>query len=128
MFRIRLLLKLRGFLLPLGVVVAATLVLLATIPVGSAQNTASAKDEEALSPPPAVINQAALPAPKEKVEAKKSNLDKTKDDAAALSALADQLRDELNKMNVNVFSLDVIQKTQEVEKLAKKLKAEAAKH
>ena len=36
-------------------------------------------------------------------------------DAAELSALADQLRDELKKMNSNVLSLDVIRKTEKVE-------------
>ena len=121
-------LKLRGFILPLGVVVAAALVWLTTVSVRSAQDPASLKNGDVLSPPAAVNNASHPDAPKEKAEPKKSNLDKTKTDAAELSALADQLRDELNKMNVNVFSLDVIQKTEEVEKLAKKIKGEANGH
>ena len=45
-------------------------------------------------------------------------------DAAELSALADKLRDELKKTNVNVLPLPAIQKTQAMEKLAKKIKGE----
>jgi len=63
--------------------------------------------------------------PKEKEEPKKSKLEKTRTDAAELSALADQLRDELKNMNVNVLPLDVLEKAQKLEKLAKKIKGEA---
>jgi len=125
MIRVRPLLKFRGFILPLGVGVVAALVLLATVPVRSAQNPAPPKNGEVLSPPPAVNDQAALSPPKQNGEPKKSNLEKTRTDAAELSALADQLRDELKKMNVNVLPLDVIDKTEKVEKLAKKVKGEA---
>ena len=99
--------------------------MLTTVSVRSAQSPAPAKNGEAMSPSPAVTNQAVPAASTDKLEPKSPGLDKTKADAAALSALADQLRDELNKMNVNVFPLDVIQKTEEVEKLAKKIKGEA---
>ena len=128
MIRARPLLKFRGFILPLGVGVVAALVLLTTVSVRSAQNPAPPKNGEVLSSPSAVNDQAALTTPKEKEEPKKSNLEKTKTDAAELSALADQLRDELNKMNVNVLPLDVIEKTQKLEKLAKKIKGEANGH
>ncbi len=47
-----------------------------------------------------------------------------KADAAELSALADQLRDQLQKMNINVFSLSVEKRTEAIEKLAKKIKDE----
>ena len=86
------------------------------------------KNSEALAAPEVVNEQPAPEPPKGKGEGKKSNLAKTKDDAAELSAVADQLRDELNKMNINVLSLDVIQKTEQLEKLAKKLKGDANKH
>ena len=125
MIRMRPLLKFRGFIIPWGMGVAATLVLLATVPVRSAQNPAAPKNGEALAPSRAVNDQAALITPKEKEESKKSNLEKTRSDAAELSALADQLSDELKKMNVNVLPLDVIEKTQKLEKLAKKIKGEA---
>ena len=127
MNRTRLLPKLRGFLFLLGAGVVAASVLMMPGPVRSAQDPAPAKNAEALPSPSPVHDQAALISIREKGEPNKSKLNKTKADAAELSALADQLRDELNKMNVNVFSLDVIQKTQEVEKLAKKIKGEANK-
>jgi hypothetical protein len=72
-----------------------------------------------------VKNSTALNTGEQKGEAKKSNLEKARTDAAELSALADQLRDELKKMNANVLSLDIIRKTEKVEKLARKIKAEA---
>lgn len=125
MFRTRPLLKLRGFILPLGVGVVAALILLTTVSVPSAQTPASAKTEKALSPPAVANDQAALTTLNQKAEPKNFNLEKTRIDAAELSALADQLRDELKKMNVNVLSLDVVKKSEEVERLAKKIKGEA---
>jgi hypothetical protein len=122
------LLKFRRFILPSGVGVVAALVLLTTVFMRSAQNPASLQSGDVLSSPAAVNNGASLTTAKEKAEPKKSNLEMTKTDAAELAALADKLRDELNKMNVNVLSLDVIQKTEEVEKLAKKIKGEAHEH
>jgi hypothetical protein len=127
MNRTRLLLKLRGLLFLFAAGVVAASVLMMPGPVRSAQDPAPAKNAAVLPSPAPVNDQAALISTREKGEPNKSKLDKTKADAAELSALADQLRDELNKMNVNVFSLDVIQKTQEVEKLAKKIKGEANK-
>jgi len=125
MIRTRPLLKFRGFILPLGVGVIAALVLLATVSLRSAQNPGPPKNGEALSSPSAVNGQAALITPKPQGDTKQSNLEKTRTDAAELSALADQIRDELNEMNVNVLPLDVIKKTVTVEKLAKKIKEEA---
>jgi predicted mannosyl-3-phosphoglycerate phosphatase (HAD superfamily) len=81
-----------------------------------------------LSSPAAVNNGAAVTTPQQKEEPQKSNLEKTKTDAAELSALADQLRDELKKMNINVFSFKVIEETEKIEKLAKKIKEEANGH
>ena len=120
--------RLRGFIFPSGLLVAVSIVLLATASLWSAQNPATPKPGEALSPSiesGAVKNQAALTAPMPKAEAKLSNIEKTKSDVAELSALADQLRDEVKKMNPNVLSLDVIHKTEQVEKLARKIKGEA---
>jgi ssRNA-specific RNase YbeY (16S rRNA maturation enzyme) len=125
MIRTRPLLTFRRLILPLGAGVAAALVLLTTLSLRSAQNPAPAKNGEVLSPPAAVNNQAALIAPKQNEEPKKSNLERTRTDAAELSALADQLRDELKKTNVNVLPLDVLEKTEKLEKLAKKIKGEA---
>ncbi len=125
MFRVRPQNKLRRYIIPLGVGAVAAWVLLATVSVVSAQNPASPPNEEALSPPAAANGPAALNTPKPEVERKESNLEKSRTEAAELSALAEQLRDELNKMTFDVLSLDIIQKTEKVEKLAKKIKGQA---
>jgi len=117
--------KFRGFILPVGVGIVAALVFSSTAPVRSAQNPSPPQNGEALSPSSVENGQPAPITPKQQGEPKKSNLEKSKTDAAELSALADQLRDELKKMNVNVLPLDVIEKTQKLEKLAKKIKGEA---
>ncbi|HXW16547.1 MAG TPA: hypothetical protein VEN79_18700 [Terriglobia bacterium] len=117
--------KMRGFILRLGMGCVAALLLLTALSARSAQGPASPKGEEAQSPPLAVNNQTPPNLPKPKEEPKKPIPDKRKTDAAELSALADQLRDQLNKSNVNILSLDIIQKTEEIEKLAKKIKGEA---
>lgn len=125
MTRARPLAAFHRFILPLSVGVVAVCVFLATVPLRGGQNPSPPSNGEALLPSPAVTNQAALVSSKQQGQPKKSKLEKTKTDAAKLSALADQLRDELKKMNANVLSLDVIQKTEEVEKLAKKIRGEA---
>ena len=90
----------------------------------SMQKPALPPSERPPASSPAVNNGTALATTEPAKDPKKSRFDQTKIDAAELSALADQLRDELSKMNVNVLSLDVIQKTEQVEKLAKKIKGE----
>jgi hypothetical protein len=107
-----------------GAVVAAA-VMMSSVAMRSAQNPAPPKSTAGLSSPPALNNQPAATTPKENSESKKSDIEETKTDAAELSALADQLRDELKKMNVNVLPLDVLEKTQKLEKLARKIKGEA---
>jgi hypothetical protein len=89
-----------------------------------AQSPVAPKRAEALSPSAASNSQAAPTAPNARAEKSPPN-EKAKADAAELSTLADQLRDQLNKMNVNVLSLDVLQKTEAIEKLAKKMRGEA---
>jgi hypothetical protein len=128
MIRFRALHKLRVIVISLSAGIFACIVLLAKAP---AQSTPSA-------PPPdhgAVVssgldvgNEAAPPPTPPPAEPKKIKLNKTQTDAAELSALADQLRDELDKMNADVLSLDVIQKTEKVQSLARKLKGEANEH
>jgi hypothetical protein len=65
-----------------------------------------------------------LTAPSRPETPQKSNRDKAQADAAELAATAGQLRDELQKLNVNVFSLGAVRETEAIEKLAKKIKAE----
>ena len=125
MIRARLLPKFRGFLFSGAIGVVAALGLLTAVSLRSQQSPDSPPNGAPFASPSAVSDQAALTASKPKSEPKKSKLEKTKTDAAQLSALADQLREEIDKMNVNVLSLNVIQKTEEVEKLARKIKGEA---
>jgi hypothetical protein len=54
----------------------------------------------------------------------RANFEKSKSDAAELAALAKGLREELDKPNVNVLSLDVINRAEKIEKLAKKIRDE----
>ncbi len=128
MGRARPTLKFRGFLIFPCLLVVAALILPTTVGLLGAQNPGPTKTGEAATPPSALNNQPTAITSKEKEESKKSGADRTKTDAAELSALADQLRDELNKLNVNVLPLDVLAKTQKLEKLAKKIKGEAYEH
>ena len=124
--RVRARRNIRSFILLVLAAVVIVLVSLDSSSLRSERNTLTPKNSQEV--PNSAPNVATAPTvPKQKGEARKSNIEKTQDDAAALCALADQLRDELNKMNANVFSLDVIQKTEEVEKLVRKIKGEASK-
>jgi hypothetical protein len=120
--------KLRGFMLRLGAAVATALVLLTSGSSRGGQNAAPPSRRAVSSAPAAMTKDAALTAPQQKKEPENSNLEKTRSDAAELSALANQLRDDLNNMTIDVFPVDVIQKTDKVEKLAKKIKGEANAH
>ncbi len=62
---------------------------------------------------------------KQKAAMMKTNFEKTKDDASELADMATGLRDELNKTNINILSVDVIHRAEKIEKLAKKIKEEA---
>jgi hypothetical protein len=119
----RRLLNLRAFKLPVRMGGIGVLILLAALSLRGAQNPAPTKNGEIL-PPPAVNSQTGLTASQPQQEPGKPKRTKTQADAVELSALADQLRDQLNKMNVNVLSLDILHKTQAIEDLAKKIKAE----
>ena len=119
------LLRVHGIMHTLRTVVLAGLILLFVVAVRSAQNPAVPNGGEVLPPDSAVKDQSAPAPPVQAGSAKKTGREKTKTDVAQLSALADQLRDELNEMNPNVFSLDILQKSQAIEKLAKQIKEEA---
>jgi hypothetical protein len=119
---------LRGFIFPSASLAVLFLALLVAASLRSAQNPTPPKSGEAAptsSEARAVKNQPALNTGGQKGEATKSNLEKARADAAELSALADQLRDAVNKSNANVLSLDIIRKTEKLEKLARKIKGEA---
>lgn len=112
----------------LGATMVAVLVLLATGSVAGGQDANSAGKEPVPSGQAAAVKNGAVAAVRPTREPEDPALAKTRADAAELSALADQLRDELNKMTLDVFSLDVLQKAKKAEKLAKKIKGEANAH
>ena len=55
----------------------------------------------------------------------KANFEKMKRDAGQLADLAKALQEELNKSNENILSLDIIEKADKIEKLAKRIKGSA---
>lgn len=61
---------------------------------------------------------------KQKKSIMTSNFEKSKRDAAELAVLASQLREELNKPNVNTLSLESVNRIERIEKLAKKIRDE----
>jgi hypothetical protein len=63
--------------------------------------------------------------PRQKREIAKSRFEKMKQDADDLAALAKSLQEALEKSNQNVFSLQVVEKAEKIEKLARKIKGEA---
>jgi hypothetical protein len=62
---------------------------------------------------------------KQKRNLLKDNFEKMKRDAGELADLAKALQEDLNKSNENILSLDIIDKTDKIEKLAKKIKGTA---
>jgi hypothetical protein len=73
-------------------------------------------------------NPATLPSPlsaKQQRDLLKANFEKMKRDAGELAGLAKALQDELNKSNENILSLDVVEKAEKIEKLARKIKGTA---
>jgi hypothetical protein len=75
-------------------------------------------------PSPSETNPAPL-TPKQQRAILKANYAKMKQDADELAALAKSLQQDLDKSNENVLSLDVVEKADKIEKLAKKIKGTA---
>lgn len=63
--------------------------------------------------------------PKQRRALLKANYNKMKQEADELVALAKSLQEDLNKSNENVLSVDVIDKADRIEKLAKKIRTGA---
>jgi hypothetical protein len=61
---------------------------------------------------------------KQKLSIMRANFEKSKSDAAELAALAKGLREDLDKPDVNVLSLEVFNRAEKIEKLAKKIREE----
>ncbi|HEY6292092.1 MAG TPA: hypothetical protein VI455_11115 [Terriglobia bacterium] len=66
--------------------------------------------------------------PKQQRDLLKSNYEKMKQQADELADLAKSLQDELDKSNQNILSLQVVDKADKIEKLAKKIKDAARGH
>jgi len=62
---------------------------------------------------------------KQKQELLKSNFEKMKRDADELANLAKSLQDDLNKSNEHVLSLQIMDKADKIEKLARRIKSVA---
>lgn len=62
---------------------------------------------------------------RQKKDLLKHNLAKMKEDADELSALAKSLQEELDKTTENVLSLQIVDKADKIEKLAKRIKNNA---
>jgi hypothetical protein len=62
---------------------------------------------------------------KQKRELRKYQFDKMKEHGDELVKLANSLQEDLHKSNENILSLEVVEKAQKIEKLAKKIQQEA---
>lgn len=62
---------------------------------------------------------------KQRREFMKENVEKMKRDAEELAALAKALQEDLDKASENVLSLQIVDKAEKIEKLAKKIKGTA---
>lgn len=63
--------------------------------------------------------------PKQRREMMKANFEKMKRDAEELTTLAKALQEELDKASENVLSLQIVDKAEKIEKLAKRIKSTA---
>lgn len=63
--------------------------------------------------------------PKQRREIIKANFEKMKRDAEELASLAKALQEELDKASENVLSLQIVDKAEKIEKLAKRIKGAA---
>ena len=62
---------------------------------------------------------------KQRKEFMKANLEKMKRDAEELASLAKALQEELDNASENVLSLQIVDKAEKIEKLAKRIKSTA---
>lgn len=127
--------RLRGVIISWGLLIAVTCLAPAPAPAQSPQNTQSegttlnhAGGHRSLPATPDGSD-ARADAPsslsvKQKLSIMHANFEKSKSDAAELAALAKRLREELDKPNVNVLSLEVVNRAEKIEKLAKKIREE----
>jgi histone H3/H4 len=89
-------------------------------PAGSAEASQAVPGTQSIEESP----QSPL-SPKQKRDLIKANFEKMKRDAGELAQLAKALQEELNKSNENILSLDIVEKAEKIEKLAKRIKGTA---
>jgi hypothetical protein len=90
---------------------------------GNAKRTGRAKSDLVADDPQA--DEDSTPSGKQKRNIMKANFEDMKREATQLADLAKALQEELNKSNENILSLDVIEKADKIEKLARKIKGTA---
>jgi hypothetical protein len=117
-------------LIALGFLIATTLIWPASAPLGLAQGQGASPVANPTAEPvsqrvPVERNTDVVLTAKQKRDLLKSRFEKMKDDAAQLAAEASDLHAKLDKSSVDILSLEVIQKADKIEKLAKKIKDEA---
>jgi len=118
----------REIILVLGLLVAVACLTSAPAPAQSQQGTSthsshmpSSDDDDMRS----LRTDTSQPiSDKQKQRIVHANFEKSKSDAAALAAMAKELREELDKSNGSVLSLEVINRAEKIEKLAKKIREE----
>ena len=107
-----------------GWVVQTTALSAAQVPDASSASAPSGSGFPAPAPPLFPGHRSAMSG-KQQRAILKENLKQAKKDAAKLSTLADALKKEIESSNPNVISVDVFNKANEIEKLAKKIKSES---
>src|SRR5271170_311271 len=76
-----------------------------------------------IAPPPATPEDVRLPNGKfQREEILKADYQKTLEDARALSKLADQLKADLEKSDYNVLSVGTLKKTDDIDRLARRIR------
>jgi hypothetical protein len=80
---------------------------------------AQSNEESAIPPRQSPLSE------KQKRDLLKDNFEKMKRDAGELADLAKALQEELNKSNENILSLNIVDKADKIEKLAKRIKGTA---
>jgi hypothetical protein len=112
-----------------GQMLGAPRAISATAATSPPQATTSAVAAEAPQTiPGGQPNPESPPAPlsgKQKRDLLKANFEKMKRDAGELADLAKALQEELNKSNENILSVDIVEKAEKIEKLARKIKGTA---
>ena len=87
---------------------------------------AAAKASQVVVPTPPDEEGQRIPlSEKQKRDLMKSNFEKMKRDAKELADLASALQDELDKSNENILSLNIVDKAEKIEKLARRIKGTA---